>query len=202
MKTKLVIFVLVSLNLASSPAASYTEDQLFCGYQLGSNFDEQALQVCITAAKQGNMRAQTTLGNMYYNGVGVPQNLNEAVHWYGAAAEQGDSWAQYRLGYMYHIGRGVVQNYREAMRWYRAAAEQGYGTAQHFLALMHQNGSGVLQNFILAHMWYNIAAANGDELATEYRNRIARQMTAQQIAEAQALAVQCMNSNYTMCNWR
>ena len=116
-----------------------------------------------------------------------------------ALAEQGNASAQSSLGYMYELGLGVTLNYDEALHWYRAAAEQGLARAQNNLGLLYEKGWGVPQNFIQAHAWYNIAAANGGEYASEDRNRIASQMTSQQIAEAQALAVQCMNSNYTEC---
>ena len=37
-------------------------------------------------------------------------------------------------------------------------------------------------------MWYSLAAGNGYEIATGYRNDLAKQMTPAQIAEAQRLA--------------
>jgi uncharacterized protein len=85
------------------------------------------------------------------------------------------------------------------VRWYRAAAEQGNASAQNNLGASYANGQGVVQNFVLAHMWFNIAAANSIENAAENRNRVAELMTAQQIAEAQTLAQQCLGSNYTDC---
>ena len=41
------------------------------------------------AAEQGDAAAQHTLGIMYANGLGVPQDDAEAVRWYRLAAEQG-----------------------------------------------------------------------------------------------------------------
>ena len=40
-------------------------------------------------AEQGDAQAQFTLGAMYYNGRGVPQDYKQAVKWYRLAAEQG-----------------------------------------------------------------------------------------------------------------
>jgi hypothetical protein len=42
-----------------------------------------------TAAGKGDGRAQKRLGDMYADGVGVPQNYTEAIKWYCMAAEQG-----------------------------------------------------------------------------------------------------------------
>ena len=41
------------------------------------------------AAEQGNVHAQSNLGNMYANGKGVPQDYAEAARWYRKATEQG-----------------------------------------------------------------------------------------------------------------
>jgi hypothetical protein len=47
---------------------------------------------------------------------------------------------------------------------------------------------GVPQDYALAHMWYNLTAASGWQLAARSRERVAKQMTPAQIAEAQKLA--------------
>ncbi len=44
---------------------------------------------------------------MWYNGVGVRQDYNEAFNWFEKAAEQGDVNAQFNLGIMYYKGYGV-----------------------------------------------------------------------------------------------
>ena len=43
------------------------------------------------AAEQGDASAQLMLGLMYYNGIGVTQDLFEAAFWLRRAAEQGDA---------------------------------------------------------------------------------------------------------------
>ncbi len=103
-------------------------------------------------------------------------------------AEQGDAEAQYNLGIMYREGHGVLQDDKEAVRWYRLAAEQGYAKAQSSLGLMYANGRGVPRDYVQAHLWANLAAAQGHELARINRDRLTKQMTAAQLAEAQRLA--------------
>jgi TPR repeat protein len=185
--------------LCFSATAAFADDAVTCSRKYLLAFFELALQPCTAAAEQGNAEAQGNLGSMYEEGWGVAQDYREAVRWYRAAAEQGDKSAQSSLGLMYEKGWGVPQHYTEAVRWYRAAAEQGNFLAQFYLGKMYEQGWGVAQNFVQAHVWYNLAAANGVEAAAESRNRIAARMTAQQIAEAQNLAAQCMNSSYTDC---
>lgn len=67
------------------------------------------------AAEQGNELAQSNLGNMYSNGLGVTTNYKEAVKWYRLAAEQGDADAQFSLGVMHHEGRCVAKNKKVAI---------------------------------------------------------------------------------------
>ncbi len=66
--------------------------------------------------------AQNSLGFMYDNGQGVPQDYAEAAKWYRKAAKQGEAIAQTKLGFMYGKGRGVPQDYVQAHMWYNLAA--------------------------------------------------------------------------------
>ena len=113
---------------------------------------------------------------------------------------QGDARAQYNLGVMYGNGQGVAQNYAEALKWYKLAAAQGDARAQFNLALMYDKGQGVAQNYVKAHMWFNLVAVSGDNDAIEERVKVARRMTAQQIAQAQQMASACQASHYKNCD--
>ena len=139
-------------------------------------------------AEQGHAEAQFSLGEMYYDGDGVTEDITEAVKWYRKAADQGLEAAQYNLEVMSRDGQAVPQDYTEAAKWYREAAEQGDSCAQYHLGLMYHNGQGVTQDYVLAHMWLNLAAAQGDSDAKKLRDDTAKLMTRSQIAEAQRLA--------------
>ena len=132
--------------------------------------------------------AQVTLGGIFGEGRGVPQDYVEAIKWYRLAAEHGDAGAQLRLGSMYANGQGVPQDYAEAARWYSEAAEQGNALAQVNLGGMYAHGQGVKADKVLAHMWYNLASAAGQSDASKYRNTVAESMKPEEIAEAQRLA--------------
>jgi TPR repeat protein len=103
-------------------------------------------------------------------------------------AEQGDPSAQTALGNLYYEGWGVEQNYTGAANWFRKAAEQGDATGQFSLGWAYEQGDGVLQDYVLAHMWYNLAASQGADVAAKNRDRVAAEMSPEQIAEAQRLA--------------
>ena len=76
-------------------------------------------------AEQRDTQAQVRLGNMYYNGEGVPQDYKKAVYWYQKSAEQGCANAQCLLGGMYGVGRGIPQDYQRAYVWYSLGSAQG-----------------------------------------------------------------------------
>jgi hypothetical protein len=93
---------------------------------------------------------------------------------------------------MYANGTGVVRDYAEAVKWYRKAADQGNVKAQLLMGDMYYNGMSVPQDYVLALMWWNLSAAGpkgqAQEMATKKRDKVAKAMTPQQIAEAQRLA--------------
>jgi TPR repeat protein len=139
-------------------------------------------------AKQGNVLAQYSLGVLYDNGYGVPQDYGQARQWWEQAAAQGNADAQYNLGVLYSNGHGVPQDYGQARQWYEKAAAQGIARAQYSLGALYSNGYGVPQDFVQAHKWYILAGANGNKKAASFRDALAKQMTPAQIGEAQRLA--------------
>ena len=110
-------------------------------------------------------------------------------------AEQGYAIAQSNLGYMYDNGHGVAQDYTKAVFWYGLAAGQGDTFAQYSLGLYYGGGGGVPQDNVLAYMWLSIAAANGQDGADQDRGFVAGFMTADQIAEAERLADEWLESH-------
>ena len=140
------------------------------------------------SAEKGDVSAQFRLGQLYDEGVGVPQNSRQAKEWFEKAAKQGHVGAQINLGTLYLQGEGAPQSAQMALFWFEQAAGQGDALAFAKLGWMSEQGRGVVQDFIQAHKWYNLAAANGHLKSAEYRDTLAKQMTPAQIAEAQQLA--------------
>jgi TPR repeat protein len=148
-----------------------------------------ALKEVTPLAKAGNPDAQHLLGLMYYMGRGVQRDYKQAMTWHRKAALQGKADAQYVVGAMYYTGNSVPQDQKQAVSWFRKAAEQGHAEAQHALGLMYRyHVAGMPQDVVLAYMLWNLAAAGGNNNATEQRASIARQMTQEQIEEAQAMS--------------
>ena len=103
-------------------------------------------------------------------------------------AEQGHPRAQWALGFMYYNGEGVPQNHAEAAKWLRRVAEQGFSPPQVKLGFMYWWGEGVPQDYVQAHLWFTIAEALGWSHARGLSEKVAKEMTPAQIAEAQRLA--------------
>ena len=118
-----------------------------------------------SAAANGDVEAQASLGRIYRDGLCVEKDEVEAVEWYRKAAEQGHARAQNNLGVMYACGRGVEKEEAEAVAWYRKAAEQEYAATQFNLGVMYANGRGVEKDDVQAVEWYRKAAEQGNATA-------------------------------------
>ena len=78
---------------------------------------------------QGYAPAQGSVGVMYDEGQGVPQDRKVANSWYEKAAEQGNAQGQFNLGLSYAQGQGVAPDLLEAHKWLNLAASHGNGSA-------------------------------------------------------------------------
>ena len=81
------------------------------------------------------------------------------------------------------------------MKWWRKAAEQGNGGAQHNLGWMFALGQVVEKDNVTAYAWCNIAEANGYEEGKKRKDIVAKEMTADQITEAEALVKEMVKKN-------
>ena len=119
------------------------------------------LKQVLQDANAGDISACAYLGKMYYDGIGVAQNYNEAFKWFQKAADNGIADACAYLGKMYYEGTGVTQNYNEAFKWYQKAADNGVTGVYTWLGGMYYNGQGVAQNYEEAFKWFQKSANNG-----------------------------------------
>ncbi len=97
--------------------------------QVGSE-TTTGMRKLLAAAEKGDAKAQTALGTVYAQGLGVPRDNRLAAVWFRRAADQGNAVAQHDLGVMYAAGDGVPQDFGLAVNWHRNAADQGLASAQ------------------------------------------------------------------------
>lgn len=135
----------------------------------------KVMELAREPAEQGDVLAQTLLGDLYFYGYGVTEDPKKAVKWYRKAAAKGNVIAQNNIGFAYSEGRGLPEDYEKAVKWYRKAAEQGDATAQFNLAGMYREGEGVTRNNEKAAEWNRKAAEQGHpkaqyNLGVDYKN--------------------------------
>ncbi|OFW70900.1 MAG: hypothetical protein A2W02_05350 [Alphaproteobacteria bacterium RBG_16_64_48] len=67
-------------------------------------------------------------------------------------------------------------------------AQMGAPDALFELGMLYATGRDVATDLIVAHKWFNLAAARGNPSALAHRIEVAREMSTEQIAAAQKLA--------------
>lgn len=173
--------------------------QIAEAYYLGRGGVEQdfklAAQWYEKLARQGDVRAQTSLGLIYARGYGVEKNTALALKWLNLAAAQRDPGAQYSLSTIYFRGEGVPQNLAESARLRKEAAARGHVQAQADLGSMYWDGKGVEKNLILAYQWLGIAAQLGDDTAPDTMKKVAAEMSGDQVREAEGYVKDWMEKN-------
>ena len=67
-------------------------------------------------------------------------------------------------------------------------AQMGASDALFELGMLYATGRDVATDLVVAHKWFNLAAARGNPSALAHRIELAREMSVDQVAEAQRLA--------------
>ena len=156
---------------------------------------ETALAIWQPLAEAGHADSQFGLGQMYGNGFGVSMDDALAIKWYSLAAEQGHARAQFNLAVMHQNGWGLPQNDAEAMRLYALAADQGI--TQAMVALGRFYAMDFLDSYdpVLAYKWFKLATLLRDIDASAKLDAVKSNMSAEQIAAAEADVAAWSNEN-------
>ena len=182
------------------------------GYESKQNLNEAA-KWFRKSADQGCITSLMELALIYYNGQGLPMDKSEAVKLWIQVIDLAEidaqntfpvySCVQYidayaNLAECYFNGHGVRVDKPEAIKWCRKMTERNPDDAvwaQMKLSECYEKGDGVPENIVLAYMWSNIASANGDTKAIEKRQKLAGNMTKEQIAEGQRMSTEIKSTN-------
>lgn len=100
------------------------------------------------SAKTGDPAAQNTLGNIYYLGLGVKPDFEEAAQWYLRAAKRGEGYALLNLGILHRHGLGIEKDVVKAFACFRLAKQAGIKNAEdhmNFLTRMNQITAHMVQ---------------------------------------------------------
>jgi TPR repeat protein len=159
----------------------------------------EALALLTPLAEGGNAEAAYLLGEMYgprswgqkgENRHGVEQDNAKAILWWTKAAEAGDAKARLKLGWYLMHGKDVVAiNETAGLSWLVKSAGQGEPQAQYEAGLAYWQGKGAAADLVEARKWFLLVAPkDGFERAKGYLEEMAKTMTPEQIAAAEAAA--------------
>lgn len=134
--------------------AAYTLAKIY--HERDAKHPQKAFEWFLIAAKQDHTEACYYVGLYYQNGMGVKQDIKQAVIWYEKAALKKDKDALYHLAMI--LIRQPEKNFELIARLLEQAASQDHPNAQYNLAVMYQKGDGVKQSNQKALFWYEKAA--------------------------------------------
>jgi hypothetical protein len=125
----------------------------------------KAIRHLSQSADLGLAAAQSTLGMLYFTGVGVKKNSQIAIRWCSKGARLHSPLGMFYLGMAYSVGDGIDYNEDIAGRWLRAAADRNQPMAQLTLGMKYATGEGVRRNLEAAVGWLDRASSNGSSEA-------------------------------------
>ncbi|KWA11138.1 hypothetical protein WL26_17215 [Burkholderia cepacia] len=115
-------------------------------------------------ADRGDAAYQSTLGDAYDLGDGVPVDFDAATYWFRRAAEQGNVSAQASLAWHLSTGLGGRTDEYEAFAWALRAAPSSV-EAKRMVGLAYLRGRGVTRDAKAASTWLESAVAAGSQWA-------------------------------------
>jgi TPR repeat protein len=213
----------VSLACLLTPMAAQAQDE---APELPDQIPRWTEATLIDSCDNGNAEVCSILGGLYLGSslgifLGVAEDDFRGASRYRQACDGGDTGGCVVLGFMYEqdrfLERGFPRDFARAAALYRQGCEAGVATGCSRLATMYEDGRGVMQDDVRAHALFNIGAWQGDkdffpvETRAEYnqwieaqarrglRDAHAGRITAQQIADGEALARRCTQTSVAEC---
>ena len=113
------------------------------GYKLAcQNKHYLSLPFMEKVSRLGNIEASYYLGQLYENGVGVPQDIDRAIEYYKLCEKENHIEAIFNLAAIYDFGKGGHQDYSIAYSYYKRAGVKG----TYMLGIWYRDGIYVKQN--------------------------------------------------------
>lgn len=174
--------------------AKYDLGMLFMdGVDVLQNY-EKGIYWLTQAAKRDFQKAQNKLAHCYYNGTGVDVNMNVAYGWWRRAAEPlngalPSAEALMNCGICNMTGKGAEKDDSRAEDYLLRASKLGLPHAQFCLGILYKNHDIKIKS----HAWFNIAATGKHNDAIRERSQLEKNMTPNEVKEAQQVAEKIVN---------
>ncbi|MDR1921402.1 MAG: sel1 repeat family protein [Candidatus Adiutrix sp.] len=141
---------------------------------------QEAFQILLKAAEEGQPQAMLNIGAFYENGLGVVRNYSKALQWYARAGEAGLAEGLYNVGVCYEVGMGAAADMPTSVKYFEKAAEKKMPQALYKLASLYLAGNGVIADNAAAVKYLTEAAETGhpvaaNDLGVIYLNGLAGQ---------------------------
>lgn len=171
---------------------------------------QEAVRWYHLAAEAGDAEAQFKLAKLHEEGSGVPQNQEEAFHWYLKAEQLQEECylglgadARFEIGSRYAVGQGVEKNSEEALRRLLPIADPRItndpwlmSRAQIWVVTVFADPEHTKHDIVEAYAWLNLAATyapTGQEFygimsresAVESRETLGARLTKEQLKQAE-----------------
>ncbi len=111
--------------------------------------EHKAVELLEKIAKNGNIEAQTWLGNIYSDKshyLSIDKDLNKSVSWYEAAISQGSTKAEVDLAQLYLYDSRMSHNRTNGFNLIQSASEKGFPGAYDTLSYAYEHGVGTPKN--------------------------------------------------------
>ena len=169
-KTKTLLTALVLCSFCFTFSQNTCEDKITRAKEMlfeNSPFHDETntFKLLNSCADQGSVEAESLLGLLYLNGMGVPKNDKKAFELISNAAKKDFALAQYNLGRMYKTGTGCSIDFKEAIAWFEKATANGNQRAAYAMGYMYYKGLGVPQSYEHAIEWFE---QSNDPMATHF----------------------------------
>jgi len=152
---------------AKDPIAIYNQGYY---YREGMNGFPQdygkALELWHRAAELGEAEAYTSIGNAYYEGVGVEVDNKKAIHYYELAAMGGDVYSRHNLG----LEEEDTGNMARALKHYMIAVRGGHTGSLEAVKDLYTNGHATKEDYTKALKLYQTYLS---EIKSDQRDKAA-----------------------------
>ena len=151
---KMVLSVALTGALALAAGAARADFAAGVTAALAEDY-ETAMKEWLPLAEQGVAGAQSGLGDLFSNGLGMERDLAQAFFWHIQAAEQGVVRSIFFVGAALAAGQGVEKDIVQGVKWLLLAKRVGFPNADQVLGLISRSVSAE-------------DAAEGERLADEW----------------------------------
>ena len=122
---------------------------------------KKALKIFSDMHKSGNSYGTYHMGVIYEHGMGVDQNMPNAIQHYKAAVKEENVLALFDWGMMHIEGKKTRQNNATGVEMLEKAALQGHIKSQYNLYVIYEEGDITIRSPRFATKWLKKAVKNG-----------------------------------------